>query len=107
MQSRQRTRIYEIDQEQGDKILNGFIDINIRSRISKDLPIVLTALAADKRLISNNRQDRKHFQDACAWADSLSDLLWPWPLTKVPEWLFRGAPSDPKYKLCCKITENQ
>ena len=101
MQSQGRVEIYPIDYKKGEAILDSFSDDTIRKRVEKDLHIVLTALSANKRLISNNTQERKHFQSACPQVPCLADILWPDPVNEeVVDWLNRNAPRVPKYLVC-------
>ncbi|HHN93781.1 MAG TPA: hypothetical protein ENK17_03355 [Anaerolineae bacterium] len=100
LKNRGMVRTYELDQRKGEQILSGFRDQDIRSKVQKDLHIVLTALCADNRLISGNRRERGHFRDACRWAAFLRRMLWPWPLETVPDWLAQGADVVADYLLC-------
>jgi len=106
LQNRQRVRMYfELDQKKGDIILSGFSDKNVQKRVRKDLHIVLTALLADNRIISNNSKERYHLRNSCKWSSFLKELIWPVPLKEVPEWLSQGAPKNSKYILCNSITK--
>lgn len=64
------------------------------NRIVKDMHIILTALSADRRLISSNTRERLHFARACAWEESLAMLNWPESLEDALDWLRSGAPEN-------------
>ncbi len=100
MWSRNRVKMYVLDDKKKIAILRCFSDEMIRKRVKKDLHLVLTALEADKRLISGNTRDRKHFQSACSKVYFLADILWPAALEEVVPWLKRGAPEKPQHFLC-------
>ena len=101
MRLRGRVKTYPLDYEKGNNILRYFNDETVRRRIQKDLHIVLTALSADKRLVSGNIRERNQFQRACSWAKCLAGLLWPAPVSDdVVGWLNHNAPEEPKYLVC-------
>ena len=102
MKSRRRVRMYPLDADLGASILRGFAEKpDISSRVAKDLHVVLTAVSADRRLISGNRRERGQFQAACSWVPPLASLLWPFPLDDgVVAWLGNGAPDEPEHLLC-------
>lgn len=101
MKARRRVKMYTVDYEKGNNILRHFNDEVVRRRVQKDLHIVLTALSADKRLISGNIRERNQFQRACSWTDCLAGLLWPAPVSEdIVDWLNHNAPREPKYLVC-------
>ncbi|MCF6191714.1 MAG: hypothetical protein L3J76_01080 [Candidatus Hydrothermae bacterium] len=99
LKDRNRINIYDIDDDLEKKILNS-LDPSTHQRAKKDLPVLLTALSADNRLISNNRRERELFQRACKKISELRSLLWPDPMDQVPEWLRKDAPDIPHHRLC-------
>lgn len=100
LKNRGRIKFCDIDIEKGHEILKGFSDPGVKNRVEKDLHIILTAICADKRLISGNRRERHHFRTACEWASFLKEIIWPFPLKEVPEWLANGANEVKEYFLC-------
>ena len=72
-----------------------------RRELEKDLPAILTALAADRRLISNNRRERKTLAGTCAKTKRLlAGFLWPYPLAAALVWLEAGANDVPEHRVC-------
>jgi hypothetical protein len=73
------------------------IDQQARGVVMKDLHLVGTALAADKRIISLERRVHRHLHKAALQIPELQELIWVNPANKeeeVPNWLRDGAPDE-------------
>jgi hypothetical protein len=72
-----------------------------RELIEKDLHLVETALASDKRVISLDGNARLHFHDLGSSVAELCDILWLNPRnSNVPQWLEDGAVDQKCHRLC-------
>lgn len=100
MEIRNRVKFYDLEQTLGAQILGGFASAVCKREVEKDLHVVLTALAADNRLISNDCRMRTCLCKASQWAPSLHKLIWPFPLREVPQWLLEGAPVKQPFLIC-------
>ena len=92
-----------IDQDLGELLLQAVPPSHKRRRreLEKDLPAILTALAADRRLISNNGEERKTLAGTCAKTKRLlAGFLWPYPLAAALVWLQAGADDVPEHRVC-------
>lgn len=81
---------------------------NAVARVMKDVPLVEAALASDRRILSLNENERKHFQAAARHSNpaarivSLEDILWVNPgleEEKAPHWLLADAPDESHRRL--------
>ncbi|MBW2069589.1 MAG: hypothetical protein JRI31_12115 [Deltaproteobacteria bacterium] len=98
MKSRKRVRRYDLDHTLEGRILSG-IPRERTGEVKKDMHLVLTALAADKRIISNDQRERRDLQKAGRKFELLCDLVWP-PLEQVCAWLREGAPQKDVFLVC-------
>lgn len=69
-------------------------------QVEKDLFLIELALAADRRVISLNSEERDRFSQIAKDVPDLAKILWLNPAKEdVPEWLRNGAPDEPQYRL--------
>ena len=76
------------------------------AKVRKDLHLIEAATVSDKRVISLNESERKHFCKAVQTHRKLlldvGEILWVNPVTEeeqVPQWLREGAPAEPRRRL--------
>lgn len=98
MESRQRVKRYQLDFTLEKQILTGVHPVRVKE-VRKDMHLVLTALAADKRIISNDQREREDLHKAGEKFPLLCDIIWP-PLEKVCHWLAGGAQRDATFLIC-------
>ena len=99
LQNRQRIRVFNLDSSLRPRILTGFSSAKGEKEVEKDMHIILTALSADKRIISNDNKARKYFVAASKWVPPLCELVWPQPLDEITRWLEEGAPAKQVFLL--------
>lgn len=104
MKSERRVVWIEIDDQ--DEMTGKIIDcalLHDRRQIQKDVHLVATALASDKRVLSCDDKIRKHFQKIGATIRVLCEILWLNPINMpAAKWMADGAPNDSQYFLCIK-----
>ena len=72
-----------------------------RKQVRKDLHLVETALAADRRVLALDEKIRKHFRRAGQIVQQLCTILWLNPVhDPASHWLEQGAPDQKEYHLC-------
>lgn len=101
MRSRNRVKTIIQNTSLDQRILNA-VDPQAQRIVRKDLHLVGTALAADKRVISLERRVRRHLHKAAFKIPELQELIWANPANekeKVPDWLRNGAPDEPHRRL--------
>jgi len=98
MNSRQRVKRYDLDFALEEQVLAKVHPARVKE-VQKDMHLVLTALAADKRIISDDRRERRDLQEAGERFPMLCGLVWP-PLDQVCDWLANGAQKKAAFILC-------
>ncbi len=98
MRNRKLVKEYKIDDSLEKRILSR-VPVAKTGEVKKDVFLVLTALAADKRLISNDKRLKKDIHEAAEGFTPLCELIWP-PLEHVLTWLLAGAQRDDEFLLC-------
>jgi hypothetical protein len=72
-----------------------------RPRVEKDLHLVETALASDRRIISHDGTAKEDFTDIGQTVNELCEILWLDPTNSpVWQWLQSGAPDRTEFRLC-------
>jgi hypothetical protein len=84
----------------GQAILQG-LGGNDSEAASKDIHLVKTALASDRRIVSLDSRSRRRFGSIGLKVPELCSILWLDPARhRVPRWLSQGAPDLAEYRLC-------
>ncbi len=102
MHNQERVKHYKINQQQPwvKKMEETFGNEKDRIRaVKKDLHLVLLALEADNRVVSNDQRLRNHLAYMTRKLDELATLLWPASLHESLDWLEKGAPDQPAFRL--------
>jgi len=101
---RTKRRVLWIEIEDSAELRNQILEASGKQNydeIQKDLYLVETALASDKRVLSIDDRVRKHFCDAGQIVKQLCEILWLNPARDaVSNWLWNGAPDKQEYRLC-------
>ncbi len=107
LHNQERVKHYEINRQQPwvKKMSEAFDNEQDRIRaVNKDLHLVLLAFEADNRVVSNDQRLRNHLAYMTQKLDELATLLWPASLHESLDWLEKGAPDQPAFRLCASTS---
>jgi hypothetical protein len=101
---RTERRIEWVELEETEEISRRILaaaDVPRRPHVEKDLHLVTTALASDRRIISRDGTAQGDFQSIGQTVKELCELLWLNPINSpVSNWLQSGAPDQLEFRLC-------
>jgi len=100
---RQRRRVLWVHGHHRTELLGRALDAvdpQYHTEVRKDLHLVESALATDKRILSLDRTMNRLLGCAARKVPELCVVLWVHPVTdEAPQWLSDGAPDLPEYHL--------
>ncbi len=113
-----RRRILRLDDPINHRLraeIRQMAEPNIVPRVLKDAPLIEAALATDRRILSLNERERRHFQAIARQAAPASEsaklrvILWAnpgRPEEDVPRWLRAGAPDESARRLSAAVASH-